>query len=121
MEGLSLALLDAMGAGLCVLTSDVSENVEVVDGAGFTFKAGSSADLADRLRFLIVNPTVREAAGKMAKARIAEHYQWQKIAQEIEAVYFKAMGWDPAETPAKKLSLRTVSVHASEGETLRAG
>jgi glycosyltransferase involved in cell wall biosynthesis len=34
MEGLSLALLDAMGAGLCVLTSDVPENREVVDGAG---------------------------------------------------------------------------------------
>jgi glycosyltransferase involved in cell wall biosynthesis len=53
LEGLSLALLDAMGAGLCVLTSDVPENVEVVDGAGFTFKRGNSADLADRLRFLI--------------------------------------------------------------------
>ena len=38
MEGLSLALLDAMGAGLCVLTSDVPENREVVDGAGFTFE-----------------------------------------------------------------------------------
>ena len=40
MEGLSLALLDAMGAGLCVLTSDVPENREVVDGAGFTFQSG---------------------------------------------------------------------------------
>jgi glycosyltransferase involved in cell wall biosynthesis len=67
LEGLSLAPLDAMGAGLCVLTSDVPENVEVVDGAGFTFKRGNSADLADRLRFLIANPAVRRAAGMMAK------------------------------------------------------
>jgi glycosyltransferase involved in cell wall biosynthesis len=37
LEGLSLALLDAMGAGLYVLTSDVPENREVVDEAGFTF------------------------------------------------------------------------------------
>jgi len=50
LEGLSLALLDAMGAGLCVLTSDVPENREVVDGAGFTFQRGSSADLAEQLR-----------------------------------------------------------------------
>ena len=64
LEGLSLALLDAMGAGLCVLTSDVPENREVVDGAGFTFERGSAADLADRLRFLIANPAVREAAGR---------------------------------------------------------
>ena len=71
LEGLSLALLDAMGAGLCVLTSDVPENCEVVDGAAFTFQRGSAADRADRLRFLIANPAVREAAGRTARDRIA--------------------------------------------------
>jgi glycosyltransferase involved in cell wall biosynthesis len=63
LEGLSLALLDAMGAGLCVLSSDVAENREAIDDAGFTFRRGDVSDLADRLRFLIANPAVREAAG----------------------------------------------------------
>jgi glycosyltransferase involved in cell wall biosynthesis len=94
LEGLSLALLDAMGAGLCVLTSDVPENREVVDGAGFTFQRGSAPDLADRLRFLIANPAVRQAAGRTAKRRIEEQYQWQKIAGDIEKTYFRLMGWD---------------------------
>lgn len=68
LEGLSLARLDAMGAGPCVLTSDIPENRELVEGAGFTFQHGNPMDLADRLRFLIVNPAVREAAaGKTAK------------------------------------------------------
>ena len=40
MEGLSLALLDAMGAGICVLASDIAENREAVEGAGFTFQCG---------------------------------------------------------------------------------
>src|SRR5205807_3032161 len=31
VEGLSLALLDAMGAGLCVLTSNIPENRELVE------------------------------------------------------------------------------------------
>jgi glycosyltransferase involved in cell wall biosynthesis len=121
LEGLSLALLDAMGAGLCVLTSDVPENQEVVDGAGFTFQRGSSTDLADRLRFLIANPAVRKAAGAMAKARIAEQYQWQKVAEEIEKTYFKIMGWESREVPAKKPNVRTVAVDAVEGVNLRAG
>src|SRR5205814_7225603 len=77
LEGLSLALLDAMGAGLCVLTSDVPENREVVDGAGFTFQRGNATDLADRLRFLIANPAVSESAGHMAKKLIEDKYQWQ--------------------------------------------
>jgi glycosyltransferase involved in cell wall biosynthesis len=33
LEGLSLALLEAMGAGLCVLASDIPES-ELVDGVG---------------------------------------------------------------------------------------
>ncbi len=112
LEGLSLALLDAMGAGLCVLTSDVPENREVVDGAGFTFERGSSADLAERLRFLIANPAVREAAGKAAKRRIEEQYQWQKIAVDIEAAYFKILGWAPPGVVAKKPSARAVAAGA---------
>ena len=102
LEGLSLALLDAMGAGLCVLSSDVAENREAVDDAGFTFRRGDAADLADRLRFLIANPAVREAAGQAAKRRIREHYQWPQIAAEIERVYFEMMGWELAETAARR-------------------
>jgi len=68
MEGLLLALLDAMGAGLCLLTSDVPENREVVEGAGFTFVKGDAVDLAQRLRFLIANPSVREATGRRGNA-----------------------------------------------------
>ena len=109
LEGLSLALLDAMGAGLCVLTSDVPENREVVDGAGFTFRRGDSADLAERLRFLIANPSVREAAGRIARRRIEEQYQWQKIAEDIEQAYYKIL--DGAIEPApKKPSARAQEV-----------
>ena len=120
LEGLSLALLDAMGAGLCVLTSDVPENREVVDGVGFTFQRGSAADLADRLRFLIANPAVREAAGRSARKRIEEQYQWQMVAEEVEKAYFKVMGAEPAEAPIKKPTLTAVPA-AGDREERRAG
>src|SRR5215471_4142599 len=109
LEGLSLALLDAMGAGLCVLTSDVPENREVVDGAGYTFKAGHADDLAERLRFLISNPTVREAAGNAARSRIEEQYQWQKIAIDIEKAYLEILGISEPPAPARKQSVRALA------------
>jgi glycosyltransferase involved in cell wall biosynthesis len=62
LEGLSLALLDAMGAGICVLASDIPENCEVVEDAGFTFKRGDVDDLERMLRMLLSDPQVREAA-----------------------------------------------------------
>jgi len=106
LEGLSLALLDAMGAGLCVLGSDVAENREAIEDAGFTFRRGDIDDLADRLQFLIANPAVREAAGKAAKLRIRDHYQWPAIASQIERVYLEMMGWESAAAPPKKTSGR---------------
>lgn len=115
MEGLSLALLDAMGAGLCVLTSDVPENREVVEGAGFTFVRGDAADLAERLRFLIANPAVREAAGRTARKRIEADYQWAKIAQEIESTYFKILGRASNAAP-KKQTARATAVGQGEAK-----
>lgn len=102
LEGLSLALLEAMGAGLCVLTSDVPENREVVDGAGFTFKRGNAADLAERLTFLIANAAVREAAGRAAQRRIREQYLWDKIAADIEEVYLDVMNWKQPQLATKR-------------------
>lgn len=120
LEGLSLAL-DAMGAGLCVLTSDIPENREVVDGAGFTFQHGSARDLADRLRFLIANPAVRKAAVKAAKRRLEEHYHWQKIAQDIEKTYFRLMGWEQVNVAAKKPNAKVAAGGESVGPEQRAG
>jgi glycosyltransferase involved in cell wall biosynthesis len=112
-------LLDAMGAGLCVLTSDVPENREAVEDAGFTFRRGDVSDLADRLRFLIANPAVREAAGEAAKRRILEQYQWTTIAAEVERVYFEMMGWNWTETAARRPNAG-VAAHAA-GTRRKAG
>lgn len=118
LEGLSLALLDAMGAGLCVLASDVPENREVVDGAGFTFRRGDSADLSERLQFLIANPSVREAAGRTARKRIEEQYQWQQIAEEVEKAYFSLLGC-AARDPIQKKPNSRESEDISETRAVR--
>ena len=110
-----------MGAGLCVLTSDVPENREVVDGAGYTFKRGDSDDLAERLRFLISNPAVREAAGNAARRRIEEQYQWQKIATDIEKAYLQILGRSEQKLPARKQSVRAVPSTQSRDKDRRAG
>ena len=89
MEGLSLALLDAMGAGVCVLASDIPENRELVEGAGFTFRRGDVEDLERVLRRLVDDPSARRSAARAAKERIREHYLWPDIARRIEAAYLQ--------------------------------
>ena len=104
LEGLSLALLDAMAAGICVLTSDIPENREVVEGAGFTFRSGDSADLQRMLDVLMHNPELRRQAAARERQRIQDHYQWPEIAQSIERAYYEVLGWSMGQR-APQLSL----------------
>ncbi len=91
LEGLSLALLDAMGAGVCVLASDIPENREVVDGAGYTFERGDVIALERMLKLLIENAGLRESAAERARERIQNHYLWPQIASQIEDIYMDVM------------------------------
>ncbi len=95
LEGLSLALLDAMAAGVCVLTSDIPENNEVVEGAGYTFHRGDRSDLERMLDLLIHNPELRHQAGTREQARIQSEYLWPGIARSIERAYYKVLDWSP--------------------------
>ncbi len=99
LEGLSLALLDAMAAGVCVLTSDIPENREVVDGAGYTFRRGDLSDLEHMLDLLMHNPELRRQAAARGQERIQNEYRWSKIATSIERVYHHVLGWHSI-TPA---------------------
>jgi glycosyltransferase involved in cell wall biosynthesis len=87
LEGLSLALLDAMGAGVCVLTSDIPENREVIGSTGFTFQPGDATDLARMLGRLLSDPHGRAQAGRNAQVRVHERYLWPRIATDIGHSY----------------------------------
>jgi glycosyltransferase involved in cell wall biosynthesis len=106
LEGLSLALLDAMAAGVCVLTSDIPENNEVVEGAGFTFHRGDQADLEHQLDLLVHNPDLRRQSGARGRERIQGQYLWPAIARSIEKAYYNVLGWSPNE----QIQVRTSAV-----------
>src|SRR2546425_9239406 len=91
LEGLSLALLDAMAAGVCVLTSDIPENQEVVAGVGFTFKHGDQSDLTRLLDLLIRNPALRRQMAAKGEQQIQEQYLWPDVARSIEKAYYKVL------------------------------
>ncbi|HEV2699548.1 MAG TPA: glycosyltransferase, partial [Terriglobales bacterium] len=100
IEGLSLSLLEAMGAGLCVLASDIPENRELIADCGFTFSAGDANDLAKMLSVLLTNPGLRDEAGKKARIRIEQNYLWDNVTRRIDAVYREVLA-DSNLTPKK--------------------
>jgi glycosyltransferase involved in cell wall biosynthesis len=87
MEGLSIALLEAMSYGRCVLVSDIPENLEVAEDCAVSFRSKDVGDLHDKLEMLIRHPErVREYEAK-ARDHILQHYSWDKVAENAEALY----------------------------------
>jgi len=87
IEGLSIALLEAMSYGKCVLISDIPENLEVVKNFGLTFKNKNVKDLAMKLEFLLDNPKLREEKGYQAKSYVIKEYNWDEIALKTIEIY----------------------------------
>lgn len=92
MEGMSLSLLDAMGAGVCVLASDVPENIETIGNAGFTFRRGDAKDLQRMLTLLLGDQALREETGGRAQERVRQHYLWENVAIQMSSVYESLIG-----------------------------
>jgi len=118
LEGLSLALLDAMASGVCVLTSDIPENREVVEGAGFTFRRGDRADLERMLELLLNSPDLRRQAASRGRERIQGQYLWPEIARSIERAYYDVLGWSTGDVvPSGQIRTSTAGIapldHAS--------
>jgi glycosyltransferase involved in cell wall biosynthesis len=90
-EGLSIALLEAMGYGLAPLVSDIKENLGAVEETGISFKVKDVQDLRDKLAYLMNRPDEIERLGKIAKERVAQEYSWDSIAKKTINVYREAL------------------------------
>lgn len=91
IEGLSLALLEAMSFGVCPLTSDIPENLDVIEHYGVSFKTGNVDDLRLRLQQLVSNPARTSQLGDAAQAHVRREYSWDRDCEELERVYEKVL------------------------------
>ena len=81
-EGLPIALLEAMSYGVKVVVSDIPANLEVGLPKEDYFHCGDVDELADKLGKIIEQP-LQHIDYDMNK------YDWEKIADEVAAIYRK--------------------------------
>ncbi|MBA2565172.1 MAG: glycosyltransferase family 4 protein [Gemmatimonadetes bacterium] len=91
MEGLSIALLEAMSYGCPVAASDIPENREVVGEAGFTFPAGDWQRLRDLLAELTADPERVRAAGEAGRRHVLATFSWERVVDGLERVYLELL------------------------------
>jgi glycosyltransferase involved in cell wall biosynthesis len=90
IEGLPIALLEALAAGRYPIVSSIPENLEPVtvgdETLGRTVAVGDEAELGDAIASAIAAPD-RAAVGHRLRDHVREEYDWSAIAEATEATY----------------------------------
>jgi glycosyltransferase involved in cell wall biosynthesis len=79
------ALIEAMGAGNCVIAYDTPENREVLGDCGLLFK--NAEELTRHIQWAIDDPLRVSAFGEKAQARARAVYSWDAITSQYEKLF----------------------------------
>ena len=91
MEGMPLALLEAMATGMPVVTTETCGMADVIedDFDGLLIALANTEQLVEAVERLCDSPALRERLGREAQ-RTMRRYTWQHIAQKLEKVLLLA-------------------------------
>ncbi len=86
IEGMPLALLEAMSCGLCCITSDAGANSELVSKTGIVIPTSSlKQQLPLALKIFIEHPDFARKLGQKARKRAVNFYSQDKIFKKLES------------------------------------
>ncbi len=88
-EGLSMAMLEAMGAGLPVIASDVGAAARLLDGdrCGLLVPAQDPEALTAAIRRLLDQPELARKMGDHGRRRVRDHYSDVEMVRQVRSVY----------------------------------
>jgi glycosyltransferase involved in cell wall biosynthesis len=89
-EGMSFALLEAMGHSLPVIAADSPGAAEVVGDAGLLFACGDELTLANALARLSASATLRASLGRAARDRAVNQFSLDAFLSATAEVYNEA-------------------------------
>ncbi|MBW3653432.1 MAG: glycosyltransferase, partial [Actinobacteria bacterium] len=90
-EGLSFAVLEAMGHGLAMVVCDGPGNPEAVGEAGIVVPAGDVGALAAALAALARDPARRAVLADAARERVAAQFTRERMLAGIAEAYAAAL------------------------------
>jgi glycosyltransferase involved in cell wall biosynthesis len=93
-EGLGLALMEAMAAGLPVVASNIGGIKTLIENEnnGVLVEPGRPEELAEAIAALLREPARAAEMGQRARQFIAENFSRAKMARQTEEVYRQCLG-----------------------------
>ena len=91
-EGMPLAALEAMAAGVPLVATEVGGLPDLLaGGAGVLVPRRNPVALADAIARLADDPAVREAMGRLGQTRVRDRYSLEQSLRAVERVYDVAL------------------------------
>jgi glycosyltransferase involved in cell wall biosynthesis len=87
LEGLSIALLEAMSYKKCCIVSDIPENMEIAEGRSISFVNGNVQDLTNKLALSLGIGRQLPEIGETAYEFALKNHRWDNIAERLESLY----------------------------------
>jgi len=105
-EGLSNAVMEAMGASLPVVVTDAGGNRELVaDGeSGFVVAADDRAGFVERLLRLLGDPALAAAFGKKGRDRIESSFSIDRMVEQTLSLYDECLTTTSGRGPSSSTS-----------------
>ncbi len=101
VEGLSLAMLEAMACGVATVATDVGSDGEALRGAGVVLDPRHvETELAAAIRFLIEVPEACRLLGELARRRVVERYSLATNLDRLIELY-TGLATDRAQLPGR--------------------
>ncbi len=95
VEGLPVALLEAMSYSRVCLASDISAHRSIItDGKnGFLFKSDDFTDLVSKMNMILsMQPEQLQFIGNNAALFVRENFDWDNTVSKLERLYFEVAG-----------------------------
>lgn len=92
-EGLPFTLLEALASGLPAVATNVGGVPEVIaDGKnGFLVSPLDFQDLAEKILYLLENPSFAFEMGRLGRKTVEEKFTWQNVTRQVLEIYNKVL------------------------------
>lgn len=100
IEGLPLAMLEAMQEGLPIVASNIAPHRQLLgESRGLTFRACDLDDCISKLSWAMSNSQQMQAMAQQAQIYVREHYSWERVVGDSFQLHSTLLGLPKAALP----------------------
>ncbi|MBM3253993.1 MAG: glycosyltransferase family 4 protein, partial [Candidatus Omnitrophica bacterium] len=86
-EAFGIVFLEAWSCGIPVIGTDKGAIPNVINSSGLTFKCGDKQDLAEKIEFLLNNPSLSKIMATNGKNKVINFYNSDRIGELVLNAY----------------------------------